>query len=607
MSNVSNDLTTLDFASVKENLKNYLKTQSIFQDYDFEASNINVLLDILAYNTNLNAFYLNMISNEMFLDTALQKDSIISHAKELNYIPRSFRSAFATVNIYLRDSSDDAVTLIPRGTSFTGTSGNKNFTFVTGENIQAKSIDTTDLNAPNFLAEDVIIYEGDYVQDSYVVRPQNPERYIISNKTIDTNSLIVTVIEDNGETVLSYSKRESLFGLGALSQVYFIQPAENDSYEIQFGDGIIGRPPKNNSIVLIEYRACNGELPNGIRTFTADDDVGTAVITSVITKNGEDGRPVGATGGSVAESLSSIKFNAPRAFTTQERVVTANDYSTLLKSNFSEINDIIAYGGEFADPPQYGKVIVAVDLKNTDDLPSSFREKYKSFIKPRSPLSIDPVFVTPDYTYVSINTKVKYNINQTSLNIDDITTLVISAIQEFNASELNGFNKTLFYSQLVTAIDNAQISIVSNNTEILATKYVPVSTDERQNIEIDFLFPLKNNIGSKTGTHSADQISIVKSSPFVFQGEDCFIEDDGVGNLNIVREVNNRHDTLTNVGTVNYETGAIVIEELLFESVYNGSLTISVRPRDNDITSQQRSILRVLDSDINVSVEQVRV
>lgn len=591
----SNDLSTLDFTSIKDNLKTYLKSQAIFQDYDFEASNINVLLDVLAYNTYLNGFYLNMVSNEMFLDSALMKDSILSHAKELNYIPRSFRSAIATVDITLSDGSEDATILIPRGTTFTGTVGNKNFTFSISENTQALSTNTTGV----FLASGVNLYEGSYTSDSYVTNSLNQPRFLISNKTVDTNSIRVTIIEDNGATTLTYIRKDSLFGIDATDQVFFLQAAENDSYEILFGDGIIGRTPKDNSIVLIEYRVCNGELPNGISRFYADDDIGTASVTNITTTSA-------ASGGAIPESLSSIKFNAPRSFTTQERVVTAEDYSTLLKANFSEINDVIAYGGEQYDPPMFGKVIVAVDLKNTDELPESYRFKYADFIKPRSPLSIDPVFIKPDYTYVTITSYVKYNINQTSLNIDDIKSLVLSSIQSYNADQLNGFGKTLRYSKLVAIIDNSQISIVSNATDVFATKFLS-NLNQRTSHTINFAMQLVNNIGQKSTDHSSNQISIVKSSSFVFQGEECYLEDNGIGDINIVKTEGQEHVILTPIGSVDYDTGIIVLEDFAVTTVYGGVLRITVRPREKDITSQKNTILRVLDSDINIQIEQVRI
>ena len=584
MASSSNDLTTLDFESVKENLKTYLSSQAIFKDYDFEASNINVLLDILAYNTNLNGFYLNMLANEMFLDSALLRDSIISHAKELNYLPRSFRSAQATVNLTLTDNSNNSTVLIPRGTTFTGRSNNKNFTFTTAENVQARSTDVTN----EFKADGVVLYEGDYVQDSYVTSVENSPRFLITNKTVDTNSLKVIVIEDNGAVILTYERRDSLFGIGATDQIFFIQAAENETYEILFGDGVIGREPKNNSIVLIEYRACNGELPNGLGVFTPDDDVGSAVITVVETVNK-------ASGGSIPESLESIKFNAPRAFTTQERVVTAQDYATLLKANFSEINDVAAFGGEEYSPPRFGKVIVAVDLKNTDLLPDSYREKYRNFIAPRSPLSIDPVFVKPDYLYLSITTNVKYDISQTSLGVDDIKSLVVSAIQAYNENSLNGFKKTMRYSKLVAAIDSAQTAIISNDTTVLATQYLPLVIGQRSAYKLDFAMPL---------TQDKDKAS-VKSELFQFSGTPSYIRDDNEGKLRIVHE--GADDVfLAQIGSVDYNNGEIVLNDFATGD-QKTQLKFTVTPKERDIASIRSSILRVLDEDIIVRVQQVRL
>jgi hypothetical protein len=582
MATSSNDLTTLDFNSIKENLKTYLKSQDIFKDYDFEASNINVLLDVLAYNTNLNSFYLNMIANEMFLDSAVLRDSIVSHAKELGYIPRSFRSARAKINIELLDNTENSTVLIPRGTTFTGRSDNKNFTFTTSENVQAQSQGDN-----KFLATDVIIREGDYVQDSYVTG-QNI-RYIVTNKTVDINSIKLIVIEDNGAAALTYERRDSLFGIGASDQVFFIQAAENDTYEILFGDGIIGRTPKNNSIVLIEYRASNGELPNGIGVFSADDDIGSAVVTKITTIDK-------ASGGAVNESLESIKFNAPRAFTTQERVVTAQDYSTALKAQFSEINDVAAYGGELSDPPRFGKVIVAVDLKNTDDLPDLNRAIYADYIRARSPLSIDPIFVTPNYLYLSINTKVKYNISQTSLGVDDIQSLVVSAIQTFNENNLNGFDKTLRYSKLIAAIDNAQVAIISNDTDVKATQFLPLSLEgSRSSYVVEFDMALMKE----------DRAHAVRSGIFQFSGKSCFMGDNPEDStLQIFEE--DTFDVIATIGTVDYELGTIRIDNFATDNL-DANLKFTVVPIEKDIAAIKRSILRVLDDDITVQVEQVRI
>ena len=579
MATTSNDLTTLDFASIKQNLKEYLKSQDIFQDYDFEGSNINVLLDILAYNTNLNSFYLNMLSNEMFLDSALLRDSIVSHAKELNYVPRSFRSATAKIDVKLRDTSGSGTVVIPRGTTFTGTLGQKNFTFSTIENVQA--IINPDVEN-EFIASGVTIKEGDFVQDTYVTNADKQPRFIITNKTVDTNSIRVNVIEDNGENVIVYEKRDSLFGIGAEDQIYFLQAAENDTYEILFGDGVIGRQPKNSSIVLIEYRTCNGELPNGIRTFTADGDIGSASVTNVsITV--EDGLERSAQGGSLPETLEEIKFNAPRAFSTQERVITSQDYATLLKAEFSEINDVAAFGGEEFDPPQFGRVIVAVDLKNTDVLPTSYKNDFARFLKDRSPLSIQPVFVAPNYSYVMIDTTVKYSIKQTSLGIGDIQNLVLAAIQNFNFNSLESFNATMRYSNLVTAIDNAQAAVLSNDTKIQIAKYIPITPLVRTNYNIKFDSP----------------ISAVRTDNFIYQGVDSFMGDNGFGVLNIIKS----NGEIIEVGSVSYETGVVRIDD--FEVSTKANLKVIATPSEADISANKNTILRVLDDDIKITIEQV--
>ena len=594
----STDLTSLDFDKVKQNLRDFLRSQDVFKDYDFESSNMNVLLDVLAYNTNLNAFYLNMLASEMFLDTAQLRDSVISHAKELNYLPRSFRSAAADVDIII-DPIGPAPSsfVIPRGQTFTGSADGRNFTFVTDQNINVGTEDGV------FRARNVSLFEGDFVFDSYTVNDQAPARYIITNKTVDTNSITVVVTEDNGSSVIQYRRADSLFGLNGQSPAFFIQPAENDTYEIVFGDGVIGRRPKDRSIVLIQYRKCNGELPNGIRTFVPDGDITGGRIAQIITNTS-------ARGGSIPESITSIKFNAPRAFTTQERVVTAGDYETLLKANFSEINAVSAFGGEENVPPQFGKVIVAVDLKTTDELPPSKRRIYRDFIKPRSPLAIDPVFVNPEYTFVRVNTRVKYNINQTSLNIDDIRTIVRSAIQEFNEENLNGFNKTLFYSNLVSAIDESQQSIVANDTEIFAQKIFVPDVGFLANYDIDFGMTLKDDIARLADARRSNELTIISSTPFIFNGTQCILEDDGEGIMRIMASNIRGQEgfrVIRNVGTVDYEKGFIQLKQFGPQALVDGQINIFARTFERNISSVRKTILAIRPRDINIEVEQVRI
>jgi hypothetical protein len=599
MANSSISLTSLDFDSYKASLKDYLKSQDVFKDYDFEGSNINVLLDVLSYNTYLNAFYLNMISNEMFIDTAQLKDSMVSHSKELNYVPRSFRSAYAVVNITVTSSDITKKSIVmPKGTAFTTRVGNRSFTFTTSENLVATSPVVSGSTA-TFTFAGVRIYEGDYVTDNYSVSYDTSMQYKLSNKNVDISSLTVTVIEDNG-IATKFNRATSLFGIESTTEVFFVQPALNDSYEIIFGDGIIGRKPKNNSVIIVEYRICNGELPNGARVFRAAESIESETNINVSTSSA-------AIDGAISESVESIRYNAPRAFTTQERAVTAEDYENLLKANFPEINAVSAYGGEEANPPQFGKVFVTVDLTDVDGLPNIKKDEYYKFLKSRSSVSIDPVFLSPDYLYLYVNSIIKYNINTTSLNPDDIRTLVISAMLEYAGTNLNNFNRTMRFSRFLNAIDNAESSIVSNETFVEVYKpYVPI-LNSPQTFEINFTVPLLNTTPVLADEHPLFDIHTVRSSKFTFRGQQCTIEDNGDGVLRVVTPDRNNHKKVIDIGTVNYDTGLVQISNFAPTNYEGTSLKFYGVTRTKDITSSKNVILNILEPDIDITVEQVRI
>lgn len=591
----SNDLTSVDFDTLKAAAKTYLSAQDQFQDYDFDASNMGVLLEVLAFFAQNNAFYLNMVGNEMFLDSAILRDSVVSHAKELNYLPRSFRSAYANVNITVTAASSDTTALtIPKGTSFTARSGSQNYTFVTDQNIALTSSNGV------FTASNALIYEGDYIADSYVYDSANLQRFKLKNETVDTTSITVTVIEDNGATTHTYTQATSLFGLSSTSKVFFVQAAEDEQYEVVFGDGVIGRKPDDGAVVLIEYRASSGELPNGLRVFTSDGAIAGESNISVTTNSA-------AQGGAVSESVESIKFNAPRAFTRQERVVTADDYETILLANYSEINDVVAYGGEEASPPKWGRVIVSVDLQGSDTLPPSNRDKYYAFLKTRTPLSIDPVFVDPQYTYLQVTSSVRYDINQTSLTTEDIKSLVTTAITDFNDINLDGFKKTLRQSKLLAAIDAAHTSVVSNDTEILMIKRLEPTLNTIKDYDIDFGVPFNDDISTIEQTHVATDLNVITSSPFKYQGLDCVLEDDGEGTLRIMKIGDGNHTYLRDIGTVDYDRGCIQLQSFSPQSHDGNYISIKARPLDKDVASARNTILSIDDTDITVTVEQLRL
>lgn len=592
-------LSNLDFEAQKNTLKQYLRSQDRFKDYDFDGANMNVLLDILSYNTYMNAFYLNMIGNEMFLDTAQLRDSVVSHAKELNYTPSSFKSAEALVSLVINTNDTNKRSLIvPKGTTFTSRIGQTSFTFSTAENIVISDV-TTASNRSTFTGSNITLYEGAYVLDTFTVNNTTPSRYILTNKNVDISSISVTVIEDMGSTIHQYLRAPSLFGLNNQSKVYFIQGAENESYEIVFGDDVIGRRPKNNSIVNIEYRVSNGELPNGCNRFTPDTSIDGETDILVLTSRA-------AVGGTVSESIESIKYNAPRHFTTQERAVTAEDYETLMKLNFPEVNVVTAYGGEDVDPPQFGKVFVAVDLRDIDGLPDVKRDQYYRFLKPRSPVSIDPVVVSPEYTYVYVETLVKYNVNVTSLNPDDIRTLVISSIVNYAQTNLNDFNRTLRYSRLTQAIDATHPSVVSNETIAKAIKYLTPITGTPQSLVIDFGFALESTSADQQINPATDNQSI-ESSSFIYNGTQAYLEDDGNGIMRVVGSLSGQPAIIIpDVGTVDYNTGLVTISNLTIDSYVGPVFKVYATPRSKDIGSAKGTILNIIETDTNVTVQQVR-
>lgn len=593
MANSSIILSNLDFDTLKNTFKAYLKSQNRFNDYDFEGSNMSVLLDLLSYNTFQNTFYLNMVGNEMFLDSAQLRDSVISHAKELNYIPRSFKSAEASVNLVIRSRDTRKRSLVlPKGFSFTARLVNKNYTFSTAEAIVINDYTIND-NIVTFTANNIKIFEGYYVGDSFNYTYDNTQRILISNKNVDISSVSVTVIEDAGASVLNYTRAASLFDLDSDSQTFFIQGAENESYEIMFGDGVTGRRPKNNSIVQIEYRVSNGQLPNGCNIFTPDAPVQgeTDIVVTTATV---------AAGGSVSESIESIKYNAPRHFTAQERAVTTEDYETLLKINFPEINTVTAYGGEDLNPPQFGKVFISVDLKEVDALPDIKRQEYFRFLKPRSPVSIEPVFIDPEYTYLGIRSKVNYNVNITALTNDDLKMIVGTSILQYAQSNLNDFNRTFRYSKLVQAIDSSQISIISNETDVNIIKIITPELGKFLTFDIRFDIPFRV---FQEQNEQLDQYAVY-STDFVYKGIRAFVRDNANGQLNVLSSTTEA--IIDTIGTVDYNTGLLQFSNFKIDSFANAGIKFIAIPRDKDISTTNNVILNIIEDDIVITTSPIR-
>jgi len=612
MSNSSINLVNLDFATLKSSLKTYMSAQNIFKDYNFDGSAMDALLDVLAYNTYKNAFYLNMVGAEGFLDSAQMKGSIFSHAKELNYLPRSARSSSANVTINFTATSASQPYVIRKGETFSTIINQTSYVFSVADDQILTSANNTYTSTFN-------IYEGSYVTDNYIVLDSDiSQTFIISNVDVDTDSISVLVYEHGSTTPSVYARATSLLGLNSQSKVYFIQANSTGKYEIIFGDDVIGKRPLPGSTVIIDYRVTAGLAGNGGKNFIINfDPTGSGELTSSVATTTNKYSPEAAgqysANGDDAESIESVRYYAPRHFQTQERAITTNDYETILKMQYPEIGAISVYGGEDATPPRYGKVFIAIDIKNVDGLPTSKKNEYYNFLKSRMPLSIDPIFIQPEMTYVQVNSRVKYNVNETTRTSNNIKAGISLAISEFASKYLNNFKAALYYSKLTSAIDAVDNSIVSNQTKLYVYKKLSLSTDIPQNLVIDFNMPLKKTyyvlntlISNKSVTQDdVEMAHSLHSSLFIYNGSICELEDNGAGVVRIIRKTD--HVVVKNIGTINYETGRVLLNNFSVDSYDGNYFNLYITPRESDVVIKKNEILYIESSGINVTVEPVRI
>lgn len=595
--NSSLNLVDLDFNNLRNSFKTYLKDQPAFKDYDFEGSNIAVLLDLLAVNTFKTAFFTNMAINEGFIDSAQLRNSLFSQCKELNYLPRSIRSAQAKVRISFTATGDNQPYIIPKGSQLSTLIKSDSYIFSIPETLVVTS-KTTDYSI------ETDIYEGIYRKDAYIYLDgiQN-QRFKITNKNVDTRSVTVTVYEDGGEIGDTYTLSTTLLDLNFSSKVFFIQPSETGHYEIFFGDGILGREPKINSSIVIDYRVSKGPLGNGARSFAvAFDPTGNAELLGSptvevieVAKNGED-----------EEDNQSIRYYAPRHFQTQERTVNELDYEVALKTQFPEISAISVYGGEKANPPKMGRVFVSVDIKNVDGLPDSKKNEYARFLERRSPFGRRAIFIEPDYMYLNINSLIRYNVNVTTNSINRIKTLVMNTIANYNNAYLNDFNVVFRKSFFSTLIDESDKSIISNQTDVKLYKKINPPTVTESSHVLNFGLELEDGVGV-TFPNNEDDGFVVESSLFRYYSELVKIRDDGKGMLHIVKtDRNGMNISLKTCGSVDYKTGLVEIKNLFLDSYDGASLRIYVRTKDKDIQSTLNNILLIEPAEVSLDVESVQ-
>jgi len=589
--NINLKVDELNFQLIKDNLKQYLSTQDQFRDYNFEGSGLNVLLDILAYNTYYNSFYLNMIAGESFLSTAQKRNSVVALAKSLNYTPRSITSARVTGTITATPVGSPSFVSIPKNTEFTASINNRTFTFLTTE---AKTLFSTES-----YRDTVDLIEGNLITRRYVVSSTDlDQRFIIPNTNVDTSSLSVRVLNSvTDSTSRTFVRSDSLIEVTGESQVFFLEEIEDGQFEVKFGNGIFGVQLSSGNLVVLEYIVSNGNLANDIQNLTYNDS-----ITDITTISFSASSP--SSGGNDRESISDIKFNAPKTYEAQGRIVTSEDYKSLLLTQ-SIVDSVSVWGGEDNDPPTYGKVFISIKPTTGEVLTATEKQNLiTSVINPKKILTVSSEIVDPDYIYLLISCIVKYESDKTVLNPDDIKNLAIQTIQNYNDDEINQFSKYFRYSKLSRLIDTSERSILNNILDIRMRKEINLQLGISARYDINFSNAVNSATLGRPSNHPYGIGNQITSNAFTIAGlSNCFLEDNN-GIIRIYRIVGNENIGVSiNTGTIDYSTGKIILRNFAPTAFADGgtSLKITAIPRDKDILPLRNQIIRIRDDDISVS------
>lgn len=480
-------ISELDFNNIKNNLKTYLKSQDTLKDYNYEGSALSVLLDVLAYNTQYNAYYLNMVANEMFMDSALQRSSVVSHAKLLNYTPRSATAPQSTINLTVNQVSSSTLTL-PKYTQFMSEQiDGINYVFVTPE------ATTVSVSGGTASFTDITIKQGTPASFNYTVdSTYNPSfTFKIPETNVDTSTLLVNVQRSSIDTSYeTYTLASDVLSLNGSSKVYFLQESVDGFYEVYFGNDILGKKLVDGNIVRLSYLVTSGTSAYGANSFVLMDTVGGFSNNSVT--------PVtSATAGSEKETITSIKYQAPKTYSAQGRAVTKEDYITILQQNklglsFDSVN---VWGGEVNDPPVYGQVFICAKPAGAYTLTQTQKQRLiQDTIRPISVMTVEPVLVDPDYTYLQVTAEVLYDPKRTTLTAGQLESAVKTAIQNYSATSLNTFNSTFAATDFQSVIKNVDQSIISNDLSIkVQKKFFPLLTTSTS-YKLYFGTPLKRGM-----------------------------------------------------------------------------------------------------------------
>ena len=576
------NVTELDFADIKNNLKNFLKQQTEFNDYDFDGSGLNVLLDVLAYNTHYNALNAHYSLNESFLDSAQIRGNVVTRAKLLGYTPRSVLSPRAKVDIVVTKPNSGVIPTVlelTKGTKLNTVVSGEEFQYVVLENQQAT------LSGSTWTFNDVIIVEGTTRELKYRVDNDiENQKFQLSDYDADTSTLRVRVQANEESTAFDvYTKFESLKGIDSTSKVYYLQENPSGYYEVYFGDGVTGFKPTNNNIVTIDYVITKGKESNGANSFTMVDEIGGYDNIAVTLDTA-------AAGGADEETMESIRFNAPLTFISQNRAVTADDYAAIIKKEFSNIDSISTWGGEDNDPPDYGRVYVCIKPLLANTLTTAEKTNItSSILKGKNVVSITPQIVDPNFTYLELDVSFKYNPNLTDRSSVELQSVVRDTITDYNFNNLNKFDGVFRHSQLTRNIDNSDPSILNTIVRPRMFQYITPLNNADNNFSLSFSSPFYQS-GNSTAF-------LISSSAFKINNVDHFFGDEPIAdstkrNVIVYKVVNQVNTTvIADAGEIDVDKGTIILNK--FRPDTTAQIKITVLPNSLDLAPKRDQLISI--------------
>ena len=581
-------VSNLDFENIKTSLKEYLRSQNDFTDYDFEGSALATLVDTLAYNTYYTAFNTNMVVNELFIDSATLRDNVVAIAKQLGYRPKSATAptAYVSFTATYGNPTTDTELILKKGTGFISSFDNNVYQYVVTDDIKAQVIN----NVATFT--NVEVKEGTQLVNTFTINTSlKSQKFILDNPNIDTNTIRVKVFPTGGSFSEPYLVADNILGVDATSKVFFLDEIEDQRYEILMGDGVLGKKLENNARIEVSYLTTSGPESNGVRTFVFSgvlenpNGVTPSNITTSITST------VASAGGEEIESTQKIKYTAPKAYGTQERAVTADDYEAIVRKVYPATSDIIIFGGEDQDPPEYGKVFIVLKPTDASYLTSLTKSQIIADLKKYVVASVEPRIIDPSILFVEMTSKIYYNggvTDQTPANIRDS---VITAIQGYiNESDTEKFNGKFRYSKFVGVIDDADVSINSNLTSLMMRKDFYPSLNSTFYYEVCFQNAFDEDCDDPVLSSTGFRVT-------EYPNFDVYVEDrdkkivlyrlDSVTGEKVVLD--------SDIGDIDYVKGELKMYALTIikGSFFDNRISLRVKPLSNDIKAMREVYLDV--------------